>query len=455
MGRKRRRKQSLSPVLLPVFIVGLVFTVVIGGGLVLYFKKKNNDSGFGTSNTSGSSTSTSNGLSRGSPLSAALMETDRIDPYWRLADIAKYRVKLDPSKNGAPLALNAARQIPQSAINSLDGFDSRRFPGLQYPDGDVQRLRNSVRSCGGALTEARKMAFAPQGSFDINFNFERPLDTTLEYAQNSRKTAWLLQNDSILCSIDRDPAGAMEDVYCLLILARYFNDDPFLITQLVRAAISMIAISALERALACPAIPDYSLTRVQDCLEANASSQPLVIALRGERANYHATIECKNYPGANLSDADHAWAIRVFNRAIDVARRDPPYRSDEWNSLINDLMNGPPAATRIMPHIGKIRDAFARQVASLRAATIAIASERYRRDKGEWPQDLKALVPDYIRKLPTDPYTGAPFLHKRVNQGFSVYVQGPASAANGEFNAIGQGPDQCQGLRLLDPAGRR
>ena len=170
---------------------------------------------------------------------------------------------------------------------------------------------------------------------------------------------------------------------------------------------------------------------------------------------YHAMIESKNYQNTNLSDADHACAIRMFKRAIDIAQKGPPYYSDEWISLLYDLQNGPSAATRIMPHFGKVRDALVRQVASLRAAALGIAAERYRRDKGEWPKDLKLLAPDYIKSIPTDPYFGGPFCYGRSTGGFSIFVKGNAPLANGEFNTIGSGPDVCQGFRLLNPELRR
>jgi hypothetical protein len=449
MGKKRGRKRTRQSAITPAIIIGAVsFTILFVGGLLWVLLKKDR-----SADSNSAQSVTSSGSS--SELAKAIAETEKTDPQWRLADIAAARTKLDPDKNGAPLALSAARQISQNAITSLDGFDTRRIPSQPIPDSEVVRLRNTLRSCGPALTEARKIAFTPQGRFEINFNFDKPLDTLLDHAQNTRKTAWLLIHDSQLRSADRDAAGALQSVSATLNLARYFDDEPFAISQLVRIAIHMLAVGALERALTCSVIPDDSLKTIQEQLESAAAANTMVLTFRGERANYHATIECKNYQNTNLSDADHAWAIRAFHRAIELAKRSPPYYSDEWISLMNDVERGPPAATRIMPHFGKFRDAFARQTAVLRTAALAIAAERYRRDKGEWPKELKLLAPAYIKTVPTDPYFGGPISHGRSAAGFSIFVKGNAPFANGEFNSIGSGPDLCQGFRLLNPELRR
>jgi hypothetical protein len=451
MGRKRKRRQSDNTDRLAAIIIGVVLISVVGvSGLMWYFIKKNRKDDMNTVQSGSGSIFTSN-----SELSKAIAETEKTDRQWRLADIAAARGKLDPARNGGPYALSAARQIPQNAINSLDGFEVRRSPSSPIPDFEVQRLRNTLQGCGPALTEAHKIALTPQGRFDINFNFQKPIDTMLEDEQNSRKTAWLLVHDAELRAADRDAAGAIQDVAGLLILGRYLEDEPVLISQLVRIAIHMLAIGALERAMTCSAVSDDSLKSIQALLESEASVKPLVISLRGERAMYHAMIESKNYQNTNLSDADHAWAIRMFKRAIDIAQKGPPYYSDEWTTLVNDLQNGPLAATRIMPHFGKVRDALVRQVASLRAAAIGIAAERYRRDKGEWPRDLKLLAPDYIKSIPTDPYFGGQFSYSRSIGGFSIFVKGNAPFVNGEFNTIGNTPDLCQGFRLINPELRR
>jgi hypothetical protein len=44
---------------------------------------------------------------------------------------------------------------------------------------------------------------------------------------------------------------------------------------------------------------------------------------------------------------------------------------------------------------------------------VAVALAAYRSEKGEYPDALNRLVPDYLQQVPTDPYTGAPFHYER------------------------------------------
>jgi hypothetical protein len=448
MATRRRRRPSGNSTFLPAIIIGVVLIILIGGGCGLtWFVLKMREKGGANSGPFSFGSS--------SELSAAIAETDKKDRQWRLADIAVARMKLDPDKNGALLALSAARQFPQETLNALDGVDSRRDPSQPIPDFDVQRLRNALRSCGPAISEARKIAFKPQGQFEIDFNFERPLDTKLERQQLSRKAAALLVHDSQLLSVDRDGNGAMQSAYAAFILAHYHDDEPFLICQLVQVAIQMAAIGALERAMTCANIPDEILKATQELLESEAEANRTVMSFRGERASRHEMIELKQSPGDKISDSEHAWFLRIMNRGIELAKKGPPYYSSEWSSFLKDLGDGSPNVLRITPALDKIRDVLARRAANLRTASLAIAAERYRRDKGEWPSELRLLVPYYIKSVPSDPFAGGPILHAQVAQGFTVYVQGLAAVASGNFSAIGTMPDHCQGFRLLNPGLRR
>ena len=45
----------------------------------------------------------------------------------------------------------------------------------------------------------------------------------------------------------------------------------------------------------------------------------------------------------------------------------------------------------------------------LAGAKLAVACNRFARDKGRWPESLVELVPNYLSEVPQDPYDGAPF----------------------------------------------
>jgi hypothetical protein len=443
MGTRKRRTRSRKTNYGPIILVAAIcFALVLAGGFafVLVIRQRGNGD---RDNRPGAPASTSE-------LAAAVADTDKLDPNWRLADIARTRARLDPEKNCVRLALSA-RQVPDTAFNVLDGRESRRDPSRPPPASEVDRIRSVVQSYGQALSEARGMAGYSAGQFDINFNFDRPLDTKLEAEQMGRKTAALLLCDAEVRAAAGDGPGAVRSAIAILVLARCYQDEPFLISHLLKIAINAIAIDALEQALTCASVSDDELVLLQWLLE-TGGAETLLSALRGERATIHAAIE-KNTVGT-VSTASHAWFLRTMNRTIDLTSKGAAYSSPEWTSFLADVRGGLPTDLRVMPALDKISAAGSRGTAILRTTAVAVAAERYRRAVGAWPTDLRQLVPNYISALPTDPYTGNAIQSAQTPQGFSVYVQGQAATASGEFSAIGTQPEKCQGFRLLNPERR-
>jgi hypothetical protein len=68
--------------------------------------------------------------------------------------------------------------------------------------------------------------------------------------------------------------------------------------------------------------------------------------------------------------------------------------------------------------------AAAAQTATDQAA-VACALERYRLANGQFPENLQALVPQFIAHLPNDVITGEPFKYRRAGDGrFVLYSVG-------------------------------
>jgi hypothetical protein len=445
-GRRRRRRRS-SPVGPLLLIASIVLILGVGGLLTWHFVK--------SSKTKSSDTGTSQGggdeWGAGPELNKAVAETDKIDPNWRLKDIVAALPKLDPAKNGATLALNAARKLPPNFGAAAEGFNTRFDPSQPISDFEAQRLRQVVQANGQALGEARKIAFAPQGRYDVQFNLQSPMDTLLPELQDSRKVAQLLLYDSELRATERDGPAAMQSANALLTLARYPADEPMLISQLVRIAEGALGIAALERAMTCANISDDTLTATQKLLESEGAAIPLYIALRGERAMLQIVSAGGNKEGFKADDAGRAWLLRTMNRAVNLAAKETRVGSSAWATLTAEVLSGPDAK-RIVPAFDKVLQASAKHAASMRSAAVALAAERYRRAKGDWPGDLKDLAPNYINALPTDPFTGGQLQYLKAADGIIVYALGPNKSG---FTAVGSGPNENSGFRLVNPDRRR
>jgi hypothetical protein len=63
--------------------------------------------------------------------------------------------------------------------------------------------------------------------------------------------------------------------------------------------------------------------------------------------------------------------------------------------------------------------------ASSELAKVALGLAAWRADKGEFPENLRELVPAYVRKLPADVFTDKPLVYKRDGKACIVYSVGP------------------------------
>jgi hypothetical protein len=92
-----------------------------------------------------------------------------------------------------------------------------------------------------------------------------------------------------------------------------------------------------------------------------------------------------------------------------------------------------------------------------RCAVAAVAAERYRLRHGTWPASLAALVPEFLRQVPADPYDGQPLRYRRLPDGVLIYsVSTDGQDDGGTINRENPTfPGSDLGFRLWDVKHRR
>ena len=95
--------------------------------------------------------------------------------------------------------------------------------------------------------------------------------------------------------------------------------------------------------------------------------------------------------------------------------------------------------------------------ASLRGTIVGLALERYRAEKGCWPDRLDELVPAHLKAVPRDPFGGQPLHYKQLGDGVLVYSVGPDERDDdGALNRMTiTAPGTDLGFRLWDVDKRR
>jgi len=73
----------------------------------------------------------------------------------------------------------------------------------------------------------------------------------------------------------------------------------------------------------------------------------------------------------------------------------------------------------------QIVDSHQRRITRKRMASLAFLIEAYHLERGEYPEELAKLIPDYIGDLPADEHSGKPFHYERKNNGCILISFGP------------------------------
>ena len=92
----------------------------------------------------------------------------------------------------------------------------------------------------------------------------------------------------------------------------------------------------------------------------------------------------------------------------------------------------------------------------LEQAGLAVALERFRLSRGEYPSALAELVPDFLPEVPRDIYSGQPFRYHQTEAGsFVLYSFGPDRHDDGgKFDRAKRENDQRDIIWLYAPAER-
>ena len=80
---------------------------------------------------------------------------------------------------------------------------------------------------------------------------------------------------------------------------------------------------------------------------------------------------------------------------------------------------------------------------------IGVALRRYRLDRGSYPDELSALVPAYLARLPIDPVTGRPPAYARSGAGFTLKAAADPERLQHERGARVDRGKVTPGVRLL------
>jgi hypothetical protein len=248
---------------------------------------------------------------------------------------------------------------------------------------------------------------------------------------------------------------AVECVVDQLALARALDQEPLLISQLVRIALLSVANSHAKQAVQCADLSDSDIVRLQEALRKIEYESCFQRALAGERTiSYTACLDPQQAAGATgmtpaparlLSTrtparvADGAMILEMNLRISDAAAKslyealqESTRAEAEVKGLSRGVWNRMSYAMTILlsPAYRQATTAFVRAVAKRDTADVALAAELYRRRHGKWPDKIEQLIPGFLPVAPIDYFCNGPLKMVSAADELKVYSVGSDGVDN-------------------------
>jgi hypothetical protein len=237
-----------------------------------------------------------------------------------------------------------------------------------------------------------------------------------------------------------NPDDAWRTALTGLRFADSLRTEPFLISQLVRAAQLAIAVDALRAVaeVASPSADDSA--KLQTLLASFESRETLVRTFDAERlvlgewafklpASNIRHLGTEQYSLAlalcsavrPLRGADRAAYLRVLRQYTRNAAE--PYAPGD-DGIEDQMINAVPRyciLTRMLvPALSATKGKFTSMVAQARVMRAGLAAIRFKQEHGAFPPDLQALE---IANA-DDPFTGKPLIYRTTDRGFTIHSVG-------------------------------
>lgn len=330
-------------------------------------------------------------------------------------------------------------------------------------DAETLRLLEShVASSREALEILRDAASIEECRYPIDLT--EGMMVPLSHLSVVRDAVRILCFEAALEAEHKNRESAVRSLTAALGIANSLAAEPILISQLVRRGCVECVVSTLERSISrvefageqldalgvavAPACDPDSLRRgwVGSRCMGIAMLADLPSVDRKAFEDLPPVFVLEAYDALGLADREAVHYLDAMQQAIHAASLAPEERLAAIQAVADKIEPSQRTRSMVMRHLWVRPSRFItldlRRLARVRAAQVALAVERLRLATGEIPDDLKRLLPVYLRDLPTDPFDREPLRYRRLEHGYVVYSVGEDRADDGGRPRNGQQPDQ-------------
>jgi hypothetical protein len=363
-----------------------------------------------------------------------------------------------PDKENAALILTQAfafhRNYPDTRSNAVWNF---KLPTHNQPLSPEQAelLRGYVEMNTAPLVQTSEALKRTASRYPINCSLLA--QTPLPHLAKLKTLASLHQYKAELAIQRGDHETASEAIERILGLTRTLDNEPYLISQLVRNMLLKLAVASLARRANSGALDPAEITNLVAAFERTTTTNLVARGFVGDRAIYAPYFRMSKKDAARVTqppragedadrdsplpckgpyilslvgfhELDFRYFLTVMETNIALASLPPPGNL----AAVGHLARAGEVATKRRRNVSAsilsaLAGAVAREVEGVafhRLATTALAVEQFRNHHGRLPEELDELTPGLLAEVPEDPFTGGELQYRRTEKGYLIYSFG-------------------------------
>lgn len=287
---------------------------------------------------------------------------------------------------------------------------------------------------------------AVSGKCRYPIDLKKGVNTELPHLVKLRDSGRLLLLSAASSLEQGEAEASLQSITDTLGVAHSLEDEPMIISQLVRIALKKLSVSGLERILSQRELSAAQLAKTASAFERAECPMGLHRAFVGERCSgislfqmstqNRAAVLSKTLEGEvrfkedpQSLDGDFLFFLRIVASEVEVAKLPYPKRLQAAKDVRPEIIRSARAqkylvSAQLLPAFGSAVERDAENVALSRAARMALAVERFRLANQKLPENIDAIAPKFLDVIPTDPFDGKPLRFKKLTQGYVVYSIG-------------------------------
>ena len=369
---------------------------------------------------------------------------------------------------------NKYSSVPRSKRDLLPIVGMAKLPPTTEPLAPEmrQRIAEYLSDNMESLRLLHKAVLMKSCRYPIDLT--RGVNTLLPHLNRVRQAARLFELDSIQHTEEQQPQPVVESVVAALGVSQSLNQEPVLISYLVRIACQGITLESLERVLNRIPLTDAQLSKLAAGIQESENHQAFTRAFvgercmgvdvfQGQRTGKHSLKEISGgtgdedalwprvYRATGLLNLDEREYLDIMEHYVKATQL-PPHESmaafDGVNDKVQRLAPWHLLSRILLPELGAVMSKAARCDAKIRDTQAALAIERYRLANGKLPSQLSDLVPAFLPAVPSDPFDGKPLRYKTLAKGYVVYSVGDDREDNGGVEKNSKGVSWVPGTDI-------